>query len=101
MPSTITFDLKDDFECLYCSSMRSFYDDPRHEGRFEVINDKDVNLDPTKIYYMYWVENNPANMLLGRKMLEASGYEVYALWDMAVNPGPQYCLLSDYAHDWT
>jgi hypothetical protein len=80
--------------------MKSFYDDPEHEGRFEVMNDKVVNLDPKKTYYMFWVENNPSNMLLGRKMLEASGYEVYALWDLAENPEPQYCLLTDYPHNW-
>jgi hypothetical protein len=80
--------------------MKSFYDDPRQEGRFEVLNDKEVNLDPKKNYYMYWLEDNPASMLIGRKMLEASGYEVYALWDTAKHPEPQYCLLTDYAHKW-
>jgi len=100
MTFTITFDLKEDFECLTSMSMKSFYDDPHQQGRFEVLNDKDVKLDPKKNYYMYWVEDNPANMLLGRKMLEASGYEVYALWDMVENPKPGYCLLTDYPHNW-
>lgn len=104
MPYTITFDLKEDFDCLYGTSMRSFYDDPHQQGRFEVVNDKDIKLNPKKKYFMYWVEKNPANMLLGRKMLEASGYEVYALWDMGrgcVSHQPEYCLLTDYPHNWT
>ena len=53
-----------------------------------------------KGWYMYWVGTNALNMLVAEKILLASGYKVYRLWDMVDNPEPEWCLLTDFASNW-
>jgi hypothetical protein len=53
-----------------------------------------------KGWYMYWLGTNALNMLVAEKILLASGYKVYRLWDMVENPEPEWCLLTDFGSNW-
>ena len=110
----------DDFGSIYHTSMRSFYSE--QSDRFEWNNAKQfgkkyndlIDLqsenfapDPKfpevsydKGWYMYWIGTNALNMLVAEKILLASGYKVYRLWDMVDNPEPEWCLLTDFASNW-
>ena len=84
-----------DFETLTNGSMRSFFNHPDQSGRFETISD-----GPTPTvdagYVMYWTGENALTALVAEKLLKSAGYEVHRLWDMAENPDPQWCLLTNY-----
>ena len=75
--------------------MQSFYHEQTY--RFEPYKPHNVNLTDGVRYYMYWIGDIAANMLLGRKMLHKAGFEVYVLWDMASD---EFCLLTNYPSNW-
>ena len=103
-----------DFESLHNTSMQSFYSE--QADRFEWINSdqfgKDyhdaIDLKTECIatnpkypknksdvgWYMYWVGENALNAITAEKILQAAGYTVYRLWDLA--EPYEWCLLSNY-----
>ena len=99
MNFTLTFDLSD-FESLYWTSMKSFYNDPRQSDRFETKSDEML---PTSDegWMMYWTGPDALTALVCEKILCAAGYKVYRLWDMCPNPDCQWCILTKYkTKDW-
>jgi hypothetical protein len=112
---TLEFSI-DDFGSIYHTSMRSFYSE--QSDRFEWNNaeqfgkkyndqidlqSENIEISNTtydKGWYMYWLGTNALNMLVAEKILLASGYKVYRLWDMVENPEPEWCLLTDFGSNW-
>ena len=87
-----------DFDILYHTSMKSFYHDPHQEGRFNnhTPGMTDDEMPPDDGFYMYWCEED-ASVVLARNILKAAGYQVYTLWDHAMD---DFCLLTNYSHNW-
>lgn len=51
----------------------------------------------------YWVGDSSVAMLMARAYIEARGFEVQVLWDMAEHPNGEllgYVLTTDYVADW-
>ena len=110
---TLQFGL-DDFESLTNTSMQSFYSE--QSDRFEWINsdqfgknhNDEIDLQTECIvtdpeypncksdvgWYMYWVGENAIDAIVSEKILQAAGYTVYRLWDLA--EPYEWCLLSNY-----